>query len=75
MKLKSIQEYVSPLETLFVFGTNKNAIKQVINFEEEEDFQTVDLKLTKTDDNRLLLKPTYVLNKYMIDNIPKFKID
>ena len=47
MKLKSIQEYVSPLETLFVFGTNKNAIKQVINFEEEEDFQTVDLKLTK----------------------------
>jgi len=74
MKLKSIQEYVSPLETLFVFGTNKNAIKQVINFEEEEDFQTVDLKLTKTDDNRLLLKPTYVLNKYMIDNIPKFKI-
>ena len=73
-KLKSIEEYVSPLETLFVFGTNKNAIKQVINFDVDEEAETVDLKLTKTNDDKMLIIPTFTLDKYKVDKIPRFKI-
>lgn len=73
-KFKSIEGYVSPLETLFVFGTNKNAIKQVINFDVDERVDTADLKLNKTEDNRLLLKPVFVSNKYKVGQIPRFRI-
>ncbi|MEM2842196.1 MAG: DEAD/DEAH box helicase family protein [Thermoproteota archaeon] len=56
-----IKRYVQPLETLFIFGTNRDAIKFVLESlrNERREVHTIQLEKNKEASEKLLLIPTY----------------
>ena len=77
-----IKDKITPIETLFIFGTNRSALKEVLGKLEEEKRREGEyqLSLSVNDEakkNNVLLVPTYKEAGYPLLNkreIPKFEI-
>lgn len=55
-----IHRYVDPIETLFIFGTNRRALSEVITTLKAESIsKRLELSINKEVENRLLLIPVY----------------
>jgi superfamily II DNA or RNA helicase len=70
------RNYISLIESLFVFGTSSENVKDIldaIKFEREKTGQIIELKKNKDIYDKDLLIPVYKLeDKPKIDEIPKF---
>jgi len=68
---------ISQLETLFVFGTNKRNIEEILKSLEEvkeKTGETIELKINPEADKLLLLIPIYkYISQFNLDSLPKFK--
>jgi len=77
---EKIKKYVLPLETLFIFGTNKRALEEVIKTLEAEKGEgrvISEIKINKLAEEHPLLIPTYTSTDYIFaekKNPAKFKI-
>lgn len=62
---QKINKYVQPLETLFIFGTNRNALSEVINTLkiEREIEETIELKENESVASYTLLIPVYKVSE------------
>jgi hypothetical protein len=71
-------ELVNPLESLFIFGTKKNVISEIITTMKEEKLrlgETISLDLNPKTEKVTLLIPCYKkMKKVPIENIPRFSI-
>ena len=75
--ISKIEDYeISMLESLFVFGTNVDNIKQIIDsikYEQSKSGYLIELEKNKDINNNLLLIPLYKeVEKPAINEIPKF---
>jgi len=72
-------EVFNPIETLFVFGTKKNVINEIINTMKEVRLrlgETISLDTNPKTTGIVLLIPHYrKMKKIPIENIPKFSIN
>ena len=73
---KNYEGLISIIETLFIFGTDENNIKAImdgIKFELEKNGEILDVKKTKFDFNPKLLLPVYLEKKEVeLKELPKF---
>jgi len=70
-------DFSSVLETLFIFGTNKLAIRKVVEAIKSDSDSVVDhttLKLSKNESNCDLLIPCYDIKSSHFDDLPPFHI-
>ncbi len=58
---QKIKDYINPIETLFIFGTNRNALHEVITTlkAEKEVEETIELKKNEEAEHRILLIPVF----------------
>lgn len=57
---EKIHEYVQPIETLFIFGTNRKALREIITSLEIKKFQkTIELSKNKLSEGYILLIPIF----------------
>ncbi|MBX0312956.1 MAG: DEAD/DEAH box helicase family protein [Sulfurihydrogenibium sp.] len=80
--MEKIYEYVSPLETLFIYGTKADNLQEIVNTlkQESEDEENIGYLFEINPEllDKLLLIPTYKDSSLMLiekeDGIPKFAI-
>jgi Type III restriction enzyme, res subunit. len=74
---KKLESSISLLETLFVFGTNEQNLREImesIKFEREKAGELIDVRKSNFDFNPTLLLPVYVEKKEVqLKELPKFR--